>query len=168
MAESSGALARSCDRIAWTVEHALAIGLILAILLNFINVVGRYAIGFTLTGGDELEVYVLISIAFLNAAVVSWRRDHLRMDLLVKAAPEALQRVVCVFETVVTLLVTTFVSYYSFVYVQRIFWLGTVSDMAHVPTWIPHSAVFVGFSLMALIALYRGIMLLCRPRRSKP
>jgi len=73
-----------------------------------------------------------------------------------------MQRAVHVFETLVTLLVTTFVAYYSFLYVQRIFRLGAVSDMARLPTWIPHSAVFVGFGLMALIALYCGIVLLRR------
>lgn len=168
MAETPSPLARSCDRVAWTIERVLAIGLILGILFNFMNVVGRYATGFTLTGVDELEVYVLISIAFLNAAVVSWRRDHLRMDLLVKTAPEPLQRAVYVFEAAVTLMVTTFVGHYSFIYVQRIHRLGTVSDMARVPTWIPHSAVFVGFGLMALIALYRGIVVLRRPTPAKP
>ena len=162
MAETRSALARSCDRIAWTIEHVLAVGLIVAILFNFFNVVGRYLTGFTLTGLEEIEVYLLIWIAFLNAAVVSWRREHLRMDLLVMAMPGPMQRAVHVFETIVTLMVTTFVGYYSFLYVQRIFRLGAVSDMARLPTWIPHSAVFVGFGLMALIALYCGIALLRR------
>ena len=160
MAETRSALARSCDSIAWTIERVLAVGLIVAILFNFLNVVGRYLTGFTLTGLEEIEVYLLIWIAFLNAAVVSWRREHLRMDLLVTAMSGPMQRAIHVFETIVTLLVTTFVGYYSFLYVQRIFRLGTVSDMARVPTWIPHSAVFVGFGLMALIALYRGFTLL--------
>jgi TRAP-type transport system small permease protein len=162
MAETRSALARSCDSIAWTIERVLAVGLIVAILFDFLNVVGRYLTGFTLTGLEEVEVYLLIWIAFLNAAVVSWRREHLRMDLLVTAMPGSMQRAVHVFETLVTLLVTTFVAYYSFLYVQRIFRLGAVSDMARLPTWIPHSAVFVGFGLMALIALYCGIVLLRR------
>ena len=168
MNEQRGALARSCDWLAWTIERVLAIGLIVAIAFNFINVVGRYVTGFTLTGIDEIEIYLLIWIAFLNAAVVSWRRDHLRMDLIVKALPPPLQRAIYVFEAIVLLLVTTFVSYYSFLYVQRIFRLGAVSDMAHVPTWIAHSAVFVGFGLMALIALYRGLALLQRQRPAQP
>lgn len=168
MAENESALARSCDRIAWVIERVLAIGLIVAILFNFINVTGRYVTGFTLTGIDELEVYLLIWIAFLNAAVVSWRRDHLRMDLLVKALPVPVQRAVYIVEAIVILLVTTFVAYYSFAYVQRIFRLGAVSDIARVPTWIAHSAVFVGFGLMAVIALYHGIALLRRSRPAEP
>ena len=121
-----------------------------------------------MTGIDEVEVYLLIWIAFLNAAVVSWRREHLRMDLIVKALPEPLQRTIYMFEAIVLLMVTSFVGYYSFLYVQRIFRLGAVSDMARLPTWIAHSAVFVGFGLIALIALYRGTALLRRPRPAQP
>ena len=136
---------RSCDWLAWAIERVLAIGLIVAIAFNFINVVGRYVTGFTLTGVDEIEIYMLIWIAFLDAAVVTWRGDHLRMDLIVKALAPPLQRAIYVFEAAVLLLVTTFVAWHSFLYVQRIFRLGAVSDIAHVPTWIAHSAVFVGF-----------------------
>jgi TRAP-type C4-dicarboxylate transport system permease small subunit len=168
MSEQRSGFGRSCDTIAWAIERVLALGLIVAILFNVINVAGRYVTGFTLTGIDEIEIYLLIWIAFLNAAVVSWRRDHLRMDLIVKAMPTPLQRAIYVFEAVGLLIVTTFVGCYSFLYVQRIFRLGAVSDMAHVPTWIPHSAVFIGFGLMALIALYRGLALLRRPRPVQP
>jgi TRAP-type transport system small permease protein len=162
MAENRSALARSCDALASVIERVLAVGLIGAILFNVINVVGRYVTGFTLTGIDEIEVYLLIWIAFLNAAVVSWRGAHLRMDLIVNALPDWLQRAIHVFEAVVLLMVTSFVAYYSFLYVQRIFRLGAVSDMARVPTWIAHSAVLVGFGAMALVALYRGLALLDR------
>src|SRR3954470_21805503 len=108
MAEARTLLERSCDQIASAVERVLALGLILAIVFNVINVAGRYVTGVTLTGVDEIEVYLLIWIAFLSAAVVGWRRDHLRMDLIVKAMPERLQRAVAVLEAVILLAVTGF------------------------------------------------------------
>jgi len=166
MGEDKQKVTSRCDTVASGIEYVLAIGLIFAILFNFINVVGRYVTGYTLTGVDELEVYLLISIAFLNAAVVSWHRAHLRMDLLVGALPPAARRAVSIFEIAVTLVVTSFVGYQSFHYVSRIFRLGAVSDIAHVPTWIPHSAVCLGFGLMALIAIDRGFALL-RPRADR-
>jgi TRAP-type C4-dicarboxylate transport system permease small subunit len=157
-------LDRSGNAVAWTVEHVLAIGLIVAIFLNVVNVVGRYLTGVTLTGGDEIEVYILIWIAFLNAGVVSWRRAHLRMDLIVKAMPLRLQGVVEACEAVVTVALTTFVAWQSFLYVERIFSLGAVSDLARLPTWIPHGAVFVGFALMAVVAVIDGVV---RARRRR-
>ncbi len=157
-----------CDSIASGIEHALGIALILAILLNFINVIGRYGTGITLIGVDEIEVYLLIWIAFLNAAVVSWRGAHLRMDLLVKTLPVPLRHAVSGFEIIVTILVTSFVAYQSFLYVERIFQLGAVSDIARLPTWIPHSAVCLGFGLMALIAFDRAVAFLRRTRATEP
>jgi TRAP-type C4-dicarboxylate transport system permease small subunit len=163
MSDQSHPLDRSVDAVAWAVEHLLAIALIVAVLLNVVNVVGRYLTGVTLTGGDEIEIYILIWTAFLNAAVVSWRRSHLRMDLIVKAMPLRLQGVVSVAEAAITVVLTVFVAWQSFLYVARIYSLGAVSDLARLPTWIPHSAVFVGFALMAVIAVVNGLW---RTRRS--
>ncbi|MGE0062501.1 MAG: TRAP transporter small permease [Xanthobacteraceae bacterium] len=163
MTEKPHLLDRSGDAVAWTVEHVLAIALILAVLLNVVNVVGRYLTGVTLTGGDEIEIYILIWIAFLNAAAVSWRRSHLRMDLIVKAMPPRLQLAVNAIEAIVTVVLTAFVAWQSFLYVERIFNLGAVSDLARLPTWIPHSAVFIGFALMAVIAVINGLF---RARRA--
>ena len=45
--------------------------------------------GFALNGVDEVEIYILIWIAFLGAALVTWRGTHLRMDVLIAACPPA-------------------------------------------------------------------------------
>jgi TRAP-type C4-dicarboxylate transport system permease small subunit len=58
---------------------------------------------------------------------------------------------------IVTLVVTSFVAWQSFKYVERIYALGAVSDIAHIPTWIPHSAIAISFTAMALIVLLRGL-----------
>jgi TRAP-type C4-dicarboxylate transport system permease small subunit len=149
-----------CDRIASGVERVLALALILGILLNFINGMGRYLTGFTLSGADEIEIYILIWIAFLGAAVVTWRRQHLRMDVLVNACPAPVRKAVVVFEALVLLAVALFVFWQSLQYVKRLFDFGSVSDIARVPTWIPHSAVFVCFGAIAIIVVVQGVRML--------
>jgi len=148
---------KTVDALTFVVERVLALALILGITLNFINVVGRYFAGFTITGVDEIEIYILITIAFIGAAAVTWRGEHLRMDVLLHACPLWLQRVVAVIETLVMLVVTGFVAWQSFLYVQRMYSLGAVSDIARVPTWIPHSAITIGFASMAILVVLRGI-----------
>ena len=59
--------------------------------------------------------------------------------------------------------VAGFVAWQSFKYVERIYALGAVSDIAHIPTWIPHSAIAVSFGLMALIVLLRAAQRLLSP-----
>lgn len=148
---------RAINATTIAVERALAVGLIAAISLNFVNVIGRYLGGFTLTGVDEIEIYILIWISFLGAAVVTWRNEHLRMDVLLGACPAFVRKGVVFLETCVMLAIAVFVAIQSFRYVERIYALGAVSDIAHVPTWIPHSAIFISFSAIAFIVVAKGL-----------
>ena len=150
------AVVNSVDALATWIERVLAVALLIGISLNFINVIGRYVFDYALNGVDEIEIYILIWIAFLGAATVTWRGLHLRMDVLVNALPGPLRFAVWLFETVVFVAVAGFVAWQSFKYVERIYALGAVSDIAHIPTWIPHSAVAVSFGLMALVVLLRA------------
>jgi C4-dicarboxylate transporter DctQ subunit len=165
------AVVKGVDALATLIERVLAIALLFAISLNFVNVVGRYVFSYALNGADEIEIYILIWIAFLGAATVTWRGLHLRMDVLVNALPAPLRFAVWVVETLVFLTVAGFVAWQSFKYVERIYALGAVSDIAHVPTWIPHSAVAVSFGLMVLVVLLRAtqrLLLPATPQQSMP
>jgi len=162
VARQTSRLEKAANAVAFVVERILAIALVVGIALNFINVVGRYVSGFTLIGVDEIEIYILIWIAFLGAAVVTWRRQHLRMDVLLNASPAPVRTTVTIAEMCAMLVVAAFVAYQSFRYVERIYALGAVSDIARVPTWFPHSAVFISFAAIALIVLVRlGQRLFC-------
>ncbi len=64
--------------------------------------------------------------------------------------------------------VAGFVAWQSFKYVERIYALGAVSDIAHIPTWIPHSAIAVSFGLMVLIVLLRTVQRVLAPGVAAP
>lgn len=151
------AVEKLVDALTVMVERVLALALITGISLNFVNVVGRYLAGFTITGADEIEIYILIWIAFIGAAVVTWRGEHLRMDVILAACPAWVRKAEAVVEALIMFAVTTFVAWQSFLYVERIHSLGALSDIAHIPTWIPHSAITIGFGSMALLVVLRGI-----------
>ncbi len=151
------AIDKRVDALVTFLERVLAVGLLLGLSLNFINVIGRYIGGYALNGAAELEIYILIWITFLGAAFVTWRGTHLRMDVLIEACPPTVKWLVGLFEMALMLIIFSFVAWQSFKYVERIYALGAVSDIAHIPTWIPHSAVTAGFGTMALIVLLRGI-----------
>ena len=73
---------RLIDRVARALELALAALFVFAVLLNFANVVGRYLIGRSILWADEIEVFIMVGMTFLGVIVVTWRREHLRMDAL--------------------------------------------------------------------------------------
>lgn len=156
------------DALARWAERVLAVALLTGVFLNFANVVGRYFAGFALNGVDEIEIYILIWTTFLGAAVVTWRRQHLRMDVLINACPPMFRKTVALVESLVMLAVFTFVAVQSAEYVGRIYSLGAASDIARIPTWIPHSAITVNFALMALIIVLHFVLDMLSQSRISP
>ncbi|HSP48917.1 MAG TPA: TRAP transporter small permease [Pseudolabrys sp.] len=155
-------VSRILDRLTGWIERALAYAFIAAVAINFINVVGRYGFGTTLLSADELQIFIMVFMTFLGAAVVAWRNQHLRMDVLVNALPSLVRRLIKIAELAVIVILAAFVLWNSIYYAKQMFNIGRVSDMAQVPMWIPHGVVAAGFGLMALIACLRLVEILAR------
>jgi len=135
------------------IERVLALAFIFAVCLNFANVIGRYVVGRSITGADEVQIYIMVWMAFLGAAVVSWRRNHLRMDVLVRFLPEAMRRGLRFLEIGLVAVLAGFTVVQSARYTWQMAALGRTSDIGGIPMWIPHSAVVLGFGLIAVVSL---------------
>ena len=146
---------RIIDSLARILELTLALALIGAVLLNFGNVIGRYGFGTTMTIADELQTYIMVWIAFLGAAVVTWRGAHLRMDVIAQRLPESFQRVLGWVEAVLILVLGSLVTWVAWQYVAQMYGLGAKSQTAGIPMWMPHSALLVGFALIVIASLLR-------------
>jgi TRAP-type C4-dicarboxylate transport system permease small subunit len=84
------------------------------------------------------------------------------MDVLLNAAPAIVRKAAAFAEIGIMLAVAAFVAWQSYLYVGRMYALGAVSDIARVPTWFPHSAVFICFASVALITVVRAVQNLAR------
>jgi TRAP-type C4-dicarboxylate transport system permease small subunit len=122
-------------------------------------VVGRYVFGRTFISADEVQIYIMVYIAFLGAAVATWRRMHLRMDVLVQRLPRGVQAGLGVVEVVLTVLLAGFVLYVASGYVRQMAGLDARSQNAGIPMWIPHSAIVIGFGLIAVLSVLQTIQL---------
>lgn len=154
------AIDKIVDHAMRALERGLAIVFIAAVVLNFANVCGRYLLGASILSAEELQIFAMIMMTFLGCIIVTWRRQHLRMDVLIEACPVWLRALTRVAELLVFILICGFVSYQSYLYAGQMYVLERKSDMAEVPMWILHGLVPVGFGLMLLIALWRGAMML--------
>ena len=157
---NSTVVTRILERLTWWIERVLAYAFIAAVALNFINVIGRYGFGSSILSADELQIFIMVFMTFLGAAVVAWRNQHLRMDVVVNALPAPIRRLIKIAELATIVIITAFVLWNSTYYAKQMFGIGRVSDMARVPMWIPHGVVAAGFGLMALIAGLRLVELL--------
>jgi TRAP-type transport system small permease protein len=142
------------DRVARAIELALAVAFIFAVLLNFANVIGRYLLGISLIGADEVQIFIMVGMTFLGAAVVTRRNLHLRMDVLVRFFPRPIQILLRIIEQLLLIALAGFVLTRSYLYASQMLRIGRTSDMAGVPMWIPHGTVALGFALMLIVAVW--------------
>ena len=149
------------DRLVGAVETVLALILIAAVLLNCLNIAGRYFFHYSITGSDEIEIFGMIAISFVGLMVVSWRDRHLRMDVLARSAPPWLQRVLAGIERLLILAVALLLLVVSFEYVDRMYQLNIISETTGIPMWIPHISVTLGFVLTVLVIVVQ-IIARCR------
>jgi len=145
---------KALDRVARVIELALAVAFIFAVLLNFANVIGRYLLGISLIGSDEVQIFIMVGMTFLGAAVVTRRNLHLRMDVLVRFLPAGARVALRVAEQVLLAVLAGFVLTQSYFYALQMWRIGRTSDMAGIPMWIPHATVAIGFTLILVVALW--------------
>src|SRR5437868_4102280 len=143
---------RAVDAAARALETLLAVVLIAAVLLNFVNVVGRYGFGRTMSVADELQTYAMVYIAFLGAGIALWRGVHLRMDVLAQRLPARAQRLLALLEALLTIVLGALVTVVAWSYASQMHALGAKSQTAGIPMWLPHSAIAAGFGLMVVVA----------------
>ena len=79
-------------------EKLMALDLALIVLLIFSNVVGRYLLGTSFAGAEELARLLFVWLVFLGAILALRRRAHLGVELVQARLPRAARRtcaVVC-------------------------------------------------------------------------
>lgn len=150
-------LERMMDGALRALEWLLGLLLIAMVVFNFANVVGRYGFGTTMLGAEEVQVFAMVWLTFLGAVIVTWRSLHLRMDAISVHFPAVIKTVLRWAEAVIALGTLGYFLQYSWLFVSRVKRIDQLSDAAHVPMWIPHSAVLVGFGLIALMLVLRAL-----------
>jgi TRAP-type C4-dicarboxylate transport system permease small subunit len=145
------------DKATRLIELVLGLALIAAVILNFVNVVGRYGFGWGFIAADELQTYIMVYLAFLGAAVATWRGLHLRMDVIARRFPEGMQKVLSFLEMVLVLILCGLVTWVALQYALQMYLLGAKSQTAQIPMWIPHLAVAAGFGLTVFFTIMKFI-----------
>ena len=152
-------------RLSRGMDRLLGLVLCAIVVLNFISATLRYIAGRAILGADEVQVYAVVWLVFVGGAIVSWRRAHLRMDVLTASLRGRAARLRDLLENLLALAVCGAMSWVSLQFVLQIHGLGQHSDGAGIPMWIPHAAVLVGFVLMtgaAAVGLVKNVRAMSR------
>ncbi len=133
----------------------MAIGLILllAITINFANIVGRYLLHAPLAWAEEVLSFLVIWGVAFGASAVTYDRRHLAMDLFSLAFPERLRRILDAFILGVMIGLCGFACIQSWKIVAIMANNGQVSITASIPMTIPYFSFVVGFGLITVAAV---------------
>ena len=127
--------------------------LLVAIAINFANIVGRYVFSAPLPWAEEVLSFLVIWGVCLGASAVTYDRRHLAMDVFSTGFPPWLRL------SLDALIPLTMAGFCGFASIQA--WKivaimaqnGQVSITAGIPMTIPYASFVIGFGLIALAAV---------------
>ena len=125
------------------------------IAIIFANVVGRYVFGYALFWAEETLVYLTIWGVGIGLAAVTFKGEHLNMDLFSSRLRGRGKLLMDGLILVAFIVCFGFVIRQSYQVVTLFMQSGAVSVSAGIPKAIPHAALLVGFVLALLAALMR-------------
>jgi TRAP-type C4-dicarboxylate transport system permease small subunit len=132
---------------------AIGLILLLAIAINFANIVGRYAFLAPLPWAEEVLSFLVIWGICLGASAVTYDRRHLAMDLFSDRFPPRIRVALDALTLVAMVGFCIFACIQAWQIVSIMARNGQVSITAGIPMTVPYAAFVVGFGLMAVAAV---------------
>ncbi len=138
-------------------EYISVIGLIIMLLIAFMNVISRKFLGMSWSFTEEITTNVFILITLLGAAIAMKRGAHLGLTLLQDRLPESFGK----FFVLITTLVGIFFSIILFIYgikmVMLELELEQLTPALGLPEWIFGSFVPIGACFILIRTVQAGI-----------
>ena len=131
--------------------------LIAIVALNAANVVGRYLLSAPIAWAEEIMLYLMFGAVFLCNPAVTWDGAHIRMDVVARALPSGIRRVLEGIADLVSFVVAALLVYASVPIVLQLFEFDQRSDAANVPMALPQGMIPLGFTLAALALIAREL-----------
>jgi C4-dicarboxylate transporter DctQ subunit len=129
--------------------------LLIAIAINFANVIARYFFFEALFWAEEVLIYMTLWGVILACATITYQGLHIKMDLFSNMLRSPFKEIIGAFSALLLICASAYVVVQSY-QVVRLFWQsGEVSITAEVPLIIPHIAVPIAFGLMVLAVVIR-------------
>lgn len=146
---------RCVDALMRAIRVLIGLLLVVSVLVNFANIVGRYAFHAPLVGAEEMMIFLMIAIVFLGTAVVAREGRHIKMDILVGLLPAPAQKVIHALVELLAIVVAGVITYLAIPLIQHLAAFNERSQAANIPLAIPQALIPVGFTLLILATVAR-------------
>lgn len=145
----------------------LGVLMLMAIVLNVADGIGRTVFAHPLGWSEELLSYTLIWCVFLGGAVISMRDEHVKMDFISHLLSPRIADGLRIAMLFIGAVVCAVVAIQAWDVIQLAQTTGRRSVVLRVPMSYVHSSVFLGFLLMGFLGVLRGLRLLLQPASSE-
>ena len=137
------------------IQFLTATLLLIAIALNFANIVGRYIFNAPIASAEEVMLFLLVAVVFLGNSVVGWENRQIRMDVVLHLMPPALRRFFEVLADLAMIAVSIALIVFAWPVIDMLAEFDQRSQAANVPLYIPQSLIPIGLGLTALLTAAR-------------
>lgn len=146
------------------IEDGFLVTLLLAILAMAVTqIVLRNVFETGIIWGDVLVRILVLWIGMTGAVVASRRGEHINVDIVTRYLSAAARSVVSSVVSILTAVVCSVASFYSFKFVAAEAEFGG-SAFAGIPVWICQVIIPIGFAVIALRYFLLGIQYILPPR----
>ena len=134
---------------------AAGVLMLLSVLLNFANVVGRYFFNSSIFWAEEVMLFLMVGCVFLGNGVVAWSGRQLRMDVVVGMMPAPLRNLLALVSELVFIAVALIIVWFAWPVIRDLWNFDQRSQSAELPMVIPQALVPIGFFIMAVLVALR-------------
>jgi C4-dicarboxylate transporter DctQ subunit len=134
--------------------------MIAAVGLNFVNIVDRYVFGQAIVWTEVVMSVWLAWSVFIGVAVVTYRGEHLAMDLVSASLPARWRKANNLVMFAVFAAALAFAAWQSAKVVALMIKTGQTHPSIGIPLWVPNLAILCGLvlSLCALLVRVRAFV----------
>ncbi len=131
--------------------------LVVSVLLNFANVVGRYFFNASIFWAEEVMLFLMVGCVFFGNGVVAWSGRQLRMDVVVGMMPAPLRKFLALVSELVLIAVALMIAWFAWPVIRDLWNFDQRSQSAELPMVIPQVMVPIGFLIIAILVAIRLI-----------
>jgi TRAP-type C4-dicarboxylate transport system permease small subunit len=140
------------------VRALTAVLMLVAVALNFANIIGRYVFFAPIASAEEIMLFLLVGTVFLGNSVVGWEGKQIRMDVVIHMLPDTVRRWLDVIADLATIAVSVILIWLAWPVIVMLAEFDQRSQAADFPLVIPQALVPIGLGLMALLVAARLVL----------
>ena len=144
-------LKKTADGLSWAIDAAIALFFAVILGITILQVVLRYGFNTSVLGGNEAMEGLFIYTTAIGAASALRRRQHIKIDFLVKMLPIAFQKASHVLVHLLVAFLNGVMIWYSLAWISKVG--GNESPVMRIPEWIFQISIPLGCGLVILYCL---------------